>query len=235
MKKILILKNTKSEGPGTLQNFFDEEKINYTIIDLCEYDYLNINFDDFDCLIILGGPMSVNDYDKINYLNFEIEVIKKFAAENKTILGICLGAQLIAKSFGAKVFKGARPEIGWYDIKIEEEGIKDCVFAELLFNDISAKVFQWHGETFDLPASAVRLASSELYENQAFRLGKNIYALQFHIEVTGDMIFKWLEEDEILKKIIDETEKYYDEYIEKTFKFYRKLFFGGILNEEKTF
>jgi GMP synthase-like glutamine amidotransferase len=133
----------------------------------------------------LGAPESAND--NLDYLRDEMELIRQFVKKQKPVIGICLGSQLIAKSFGAQVFRGARKEIGFYhDLHIEN--------TSKLFSGFQNPftVFHWHGDTFDLPQNAVRLVSSKDYENQAFLLGTAV-GVQFHIEVTNEMINLWLD------------------------------------------
>jgi GMP synthase-like glutamine amidotransferase len=114
-------------------------------------------------------------------------LIKKAISRGVPVLGICLGAQLIAKAGGAKVWKGSKKEIGWYPVRLTKEGRDDPLFKG--FGEMLT-VFQWHGDTFDLPEGGVLLAKNDIY-NQAFKLG-SAYALQFHLEVTGEMISQWL-------------------------------------------
>ena len=140
---------------------------------------------DHSLLVVLGAPESAND--NLDYLRDEMELIRQFVKKQKPVIGICLGSQLIAKSFGAQVFRGARKEIGFYhDLHIEN--------TSKLFSGFQNPftVFHWHGDTFDLPQNAVRLVSSKDYENQAFLLGTAV-GVQFHIEVTNEMINLWLD------------------------------------------
>ncbi|HIJ61048.1 MAG TPA: hypothetical protein HPP56_10640 [Nitrospirae bacterium] len=158
--------------------------------------------------------MSVNDTDKIPYIKHEIEFIEKSILSDKKILGICLGAQIIAKALDANVYRGIKKEIGWFDIEFSYSGMLDQNIRKLArhpnVGDIwkKIKVFQWHGETFDLPKGAVHLASSQLYPNQAFRYGKGVYAFQFHIEVTDAIINDWLKDEDVdLSPIMLDTKK----------------------------
>src|SRR5205823_5670297 len=134
-------------------------------------------------LIFMGGPMSVND--DLPYLRQEQGFIAQAIAGGKPVLGICLGAQLIAGTLGARVYRNPVKEIGWYPIRLEDAAADDCLFRELPPEHI---VFHWHGETFDLPAAAVPLASSAACRHQAYRVGSNVYGLQFHLEVAPEMI-----------------------------------------------
>lgn len=134
---------------------------------------------DLDLLIILGGPMSVNDEVTYPWLRDEKSFIRRMILTGKPILGICLGAQLIASSLGAKVYKSPHKEIGWFSLSgIKTKGNNFFSFPPVF------DAFQWHEETFDLPRGATLLAESEACKNQAFQLGRNVLGLQFHLEVT---------------------------------------------------
>jgi GMP synthase-like glutamine amidotransferase len=143
----------------------------------------------YDALIFLGGPMSVND--DLPDLQHEMECIRQAMSQRQPVLGICLGAQLIARAVGATVRRNPAKEIGWYGLRFTEAAAGDRLFHGLS----EETVFHWHGETFDLPHGAELLASSDLCRNQAFRIGENVYGLQFHLEVTPVMIADWCVQD----------------------------------------
>ncbi|KJR40864.1 glutamine amidotransferase class-I [Candidatus Magnetoovum chiemensis] len=221
---VLILKNYPSEGPGTIEDFLLKNQITYKIVEFYKEDCLD--YKNCDALILMGGPMSVNDTDECGYLNKEEEITRYFIESGKKVLGICLGSQMIAKTLGSKVYKGNKPEIGWYNIPITEDGKNDETFANLLLpDDKHIKVFHWHGETFDLPEGSVRLAYSDLYPNQAFSYGKNVYSLQFHIEVKKEMVYEWMKNEDVnIEEIRTQTEDRFDEYIKRAEGFYSKFF-----------
>lgn len=150
-------------------------------------DSLPNTIDDYSALIILGGPAGV--YENHQYLREEEKLIQKAMAKKIPTLGICLGSQLIAKASGGRVYKGSRKEIGWYPVELTDDGMNDIFNG--LKNNIT--VFQWHGDTYDLPKNAVTLAKSELYPVQAFKMGSAI-GIQFHLEVSKDMIMDWIQE-----------------------------------------
>ena len=131
--------------------------------------------------------MSVYEADRFPFLAAEMNLIRQAAEASLPVLGICLGAQLIAGALGAKVYPGPRNEIGWYPVQVVAS---DDELARLLPSHFMA--FHWHGDTFDLPAGAVRLFRSDLYENQGFRWGRSIYAFQFHFEIDAAMVDDWL-------------------------------------------
>ena len=141
-----------------------------------------------DLLIILGGPVSVNDKAMFPFIEAEINLLEQRIAADKPTLGVCLGAQLIASALGAEVYPGKEKEIGWYPLDLTEAG-KHSALRYLSAEHCS--MLHWHGETFDLPDGAVLLASSEKYPNQAFSYGENTLALQFHPEVTQHAMEKW--------------------------------------------
>lgn len=134
---------------------------------------------DIDLLVVMGGPMSVNDEAKYPWLVKEKEFIRSAIEAGKPVLGICLGAQLIANSMGGEVFPNSAKEIGWFPVEaVESKHTSVFVFPEV------TDVFHWHGETFSLPKSAVQIAKSKGCENQAFQIGGNVIGLQFHLETT---------------------------------------------------
>lgn len=141
-------------------------------------------------LIFMGGPMSAND--NLPYLGQEMEFIRQAVERGQPVLGVCLGAQLTAKALGARVYRNPVKEVGWFDIELTDAGRQDPVLSSL---DERETVLQWHGETFDLPAGAQWLARSEACAHQAFRVGANVYGLQFHLEVTPEMIADWCMQD----------------------------------------
>jgi GMP synthase-like glutamine amidotransferase len=154
----------------------------------------------WDALIVLGGPMAVYEADKTSFLATELELLKSAIACDFPVLGICLGSQLIAAAAGGRVFSGPAREVGWGEVELTEAATSDALFSGL---PGTLPVFQLHGDTFDLPDEAVRLAGNEVYPNQAFRIGKRVYGFQFHVEVNSELICDWVE---IYRDYIYETE-----------------------------
>jgi len=227
---VLICKNVKTEGPGTIGVFLKEKGVPYTVVELSEGEEIPAT-EGFYTLVMLGGPMSVNESNIFPYINREEVLVREFASKGKNILGVCLGAQVMAKALGAKVYKGDAKEIGWYDIELSEDGITDPLMLKLATHpqsgDLSKsfRVFHWHGETFDIPKGAVRLAGSRLFRNQAFRYGNRAYAFQFHIEVEKEMVYDWLKGEDIdMEKIKAETESLYEVYSARAKNFYEAFF-----------
>lgn len=225
---VLILKNISSEGPGTIEDFLVRSGIPYVIADLASGEFPDASA--YDTLVMMGGPMSVNESDRYPYIGREAELARTFMAQGRKVLGVCLGAQIMAKALGARVYPGTEKEVGWYDIELVDGGADDPRM-KLLASDGKGtvgktfRVFHWHGETFDIPKGAVRLAQSPLYPNQAFRFGKNAYAFQFHIEVTEQMILEWLRHEAVdLERIGRDTEVFYADYARRAKDFYRAFF-----------
>lgn len=202
--KVQIIKHIDIEGPGTIGEFLRDDGISYNVIDVFKGEPLPDTLSDTSAVIVLGGPMNVYEEDKHPFLKQENEYLKEVIESGFPALGFCLGAQLIAKAKGALVKQNPQKEIGWFNVSLTDDGANDPLFQG--FQGVF-DVFQWHGDTFDIPDGAVKLAESELCPNQAYRLGNNIYGLQFHVEVTDEMIYQWLDayRDEVnsLKGIVD--------------------------------
>lgn len=179
--RIQCFQHVSFEGPAFIRDWATDNHLEIT--KMFNQDPLP-DPSDYDLLIILGGPMSVNDSKEYPWLEEEIEHIRKAISMKKSILGICLGAQLIAKAIGARVYPNKEKEIGWFPIRLTDEGIDSGLLG---INPI-VPVFHWHGETFDLPEGAIRLASSAACINQAFRYQDHVVALQFHLEASFDSI-----------------------------------------------
>jgi GMP synthase (glutamine-hydrolysing) len=227
---VLIIKNVTSEGPGTIEDYLKGRGTEYTVADFsaCEATEETVpDIRDFTHLVLMGGPMAVYESEGLPYLHYEVTMIRAFAKSGRAVLGICLGAQIIAYALGADVYKGEKQELGWDTVEMTEEGMKDDTFSTLAVDNTSmVQVFQWHGDTFDLPKKAVRIASSGSYENQAFRYAENVYALQFHIEVTPEIIREWFEHEKNidLDSMLEQTQRIYPEYRKRAEKFYEKFF-----------
>jgi GMP synthase-like glutamine amidotransferase len=142
-------------------------------------------------LVVMGGPMGVGDKDEHPYLTVERELISATVAATRPVLGVCLGAQLLADALGARVFTGPAPEIGPGTVALTEAGRADRVLGAA--GSPTVKVVHWHQDTFELPPGAVWLASSDLYPHQGFRHGPLAYGLQFHVEVDARLAAGWRE------------------------------------------
>jgi GMP synthase (glutamine-hydrolysing) len=222
----LIVKNVSGEGPGTIEDHLCKERIPYSVIDLSTGESAP-QIDSFTHLVILGGPMAVYEMHDFPYLVSEAALIHAAINANKHILGVCLGAQMLAHALGARVYPGSLKEIGWCEVQLSSEGMSDPLVSSLALPDRNAaQVFQWHGDTFDLPERSVRLSSSDLYANQAFRYGDRVYGLQFHIEVTPAIVRDWLVHEQGIDhaSISADSEKLFVSYRQRAMKFYRLFF-----------
>ncbi|TLX94350.1 MAG: GMP synthase [Thaumarchaeota archaeon] len=184
MFDILIIQNARYEGPAVLGELLSRDGFKTTTVLAKKEKIPSI---DPRAIVILGAPESAND--DLPYLNEELNLIRESVRRNIPILGICLGSQLIAKAFGASVYRGNKKEIGFYH-DVEFDNMSD---SKLFYGIKSpAMVFHWHGDTFELPSGAIRLAHSKDYENQAFKL-RSAVGVQFHLEVDESTIRLWLE------------------------------------------
>jgi GMP synthase-like glutamine amidotransferase len=179
MAQIHIVQHVDFEGAGHIETWATEHKMNlsYSLL------YLNHSLpktDDFDVLIIMGGPMGIYDDEQYCWLTGEKEFIKNAIAANKKVLGICLGAQLVAHCLGAKVKRNSQKEIGWFPVW--------SVAPNPLFHIINPNepfmTFHWHGDTFDIPNECTHLFQSEACKNQGFIYNDKVIGLQFHAELT---------------------------------------------------
>lgn len=179
--RIHYLQHVPFEGPGCIADWASAKGHSLSATKFFENNQLP-ELSDFDWLIVMGGPMGVYDEEKYDWLNPEKEFIRQAIDAGKTVLGICLGSQFIASALGAKVYPNSEKEIGWFPIFPAPE---DQLLGE---SSDPFPVFHWHGDTFDLPSEAIRLASSEICSNQAFIYNNKVVGLQFHMEVTEESL-----------------------------------------------
>jgi len=189
MKRLLVFQHVPHEILGTFNPLLKDAGFRIRYINFGRTPDAIPEIDKYDGLIILGGPMCVDQADKYPHLLAEIKAIQAAMESNMPVLGICLGAQLIAKALDAGVRQNPVKEIGWYDVTPTPDGEKDPLFKHF---SGTKKIFQWHGDTFDVPRKGVLLASSPECSNQAFRFGDRTYGLQFHLEVDAALIERWL-------------------------------------------
>jgi GMP synthase-like glutamine amidotransferase len=193
MLPIAIFRHVAFEGPGFLAEFLDARNIPWRLIAIDLGDALPQSAEEFSGLVLMGGPMSVND--QLPWIEQELALIRDAVARDIPVLGHCLGGQLISKALGGMVAKNPVKEIGWGQVMVDNHEIARSWFEHLQ----QFEAFHWHGETFTLPEGAVHLLSSEHCENQAYAIGPHL-ALQCHIEMTETMINDWcaVGEEEIL-------------------------------------
>lgn len=186
MKKLSIhsLMHVPFEGLGCMEQWITRN--NHSLSHTYFYEKYQLpTIDDIDWLIVMGGPMGVYDETQYPWLAEEKAFIREAIEKGKTVIGICLGSQLIAEVLGAKVYPNKQKEIGWFDVKLSETAKTHPLFIG--FED-KFPVFHWHGDTFDLPAGSTHLISSAACLNQAFLYNGNVLGLQFHVEVTGQTL-----------------------------------------------
>ncbi len=186
---ILAVRHQAHEGLGLLEKIFEERGVSFQYLNAYENPFPSVDPSKISALVVLGGSMGVYEADRFPFLSKEIELLREAIRLKTPTLGICLGSQLLAAAGGAKVYRGPRKEIGWFPVEINSEGSRDALLA---YCAPESMVFHWHGDTFDLPAGAIHLASSEHYRHQAFRIGERAWGLQFHLEMTEPMIHDWI-------------------------------------------
>lgn len=189
MYKTLVCQHVGYEILGTLNPLFKKSGFRIRYANFGRFPHLTTSLQGYHGLVILGGPMSVDEATLYPHLRHEMVLIEEALKREIPVLGICLGAQLIAKVLGAWVGRNTVKEIGWFPITLTDEGRKDPVLKHFHSPE---PLFHWHGDTFEMPGGAVHLARSENCSHQAFRYGKKVYGLQFHLEVDEPMIERWL-------------------------------------------
>jgi GMP synthase (glutamine-hydrolysing) len=185
MKNAVAIYHVAFEDAGTLGPVLQERGIGLT--------YLQAGVDDLspaldaDLLLVLGGPIGIYEIDRYPFLKDELAVIEKAVKQGMPVIGICLGCQALAAVLAARVYPGPQAELGWDQLTLTDEG-KASPLGVLE----GLHILNWHGDTFDLPSGATRLASTPITPNQAFSYGDNVLALQFHVELEGRDMERWL-------------------------------------------
>lgn len=187
--KILVFQHVPYEPLGTLDALLRESGFRIRYVNFGRQPDARPALDRYEALIVLGGPMNADQIDAYPNLRTEVQILEEAVLRDMSILGICLGAQLLAKALGGSVARNAAPEIGWYDVEVTDAGMHDPVLGTF---GRRREVFQWHEDGIVLPSSAVCLASSPLSPVQAFRYGEHAYGLQFHLEASRSLIERWL-------------------------------------------
>lgn len=187
--KILVFQHVPYEPLGTLDPLLKESGFRIRYVNFGRQPDSRPALENYEALIVLGGPMNSDQIDSYPNLLTEVDIIREALDRNMSILGICLGAQLLAKALGGSVSRNARREIGWCDVELTEAGRNDPVLEAFAPRQ---EVFQWHEDGISLPSDAVRLAGSEISPVQAFRYGEHAYGFQFHLEASLPLIERWL-------------------------------------------
>jgi GMP synthase-like glutamine amidotransferase len=179
--RMAVLQHVEFEGPAAVADWAAQRRFSLSLFHLYR-DTTLPSLSDFDMLTVMGGPMSVNDEAQLGWLGPEIALVREAITTEKTVLGICLGTQIIAKALGARVYSGSGKEIGWFPVRRTGshpffDGLPDTFTP-----------FHWHGDTFDLPCDATLLAESKITKTQAFAIGQRVLGLQFHMEATAESV-----------------------------------------------
>jgi GMP synthase (glutamine-hydrolysing) len=185
MREVIALQHTDCETPGTIGDALAEARIAVRTVRIYAGDPVPSSLDSAAGLIVMGGPMGVYEHGRFPFLRHELHLIEQALSNGLPVLGVCLGSQLLANALGAPVRKGLRKEIGWHRVFLESAAVDDSLFQEA---PLEFDAFHWHGDVFDLPAGAVRLARSSLTECQAFRYSDRAYGILFHMEMTAATI-----------------------------------------------
>jgi GMP synthase (glutamine-hydrolysing) len=229
MAKVLVFQHVAHEILGTLNPSLKEKGLSIRYVNFDRNPDESPSVEKYHGLIVLGGHMGVYEADQYTHIKVEMKLIEQALQKGIPVLGICLGAQILAHVLGSQVRKSTEKEIGWYDIHLTEAALKDSLFSHFKKTE---KIFQLHGDTFDIPDSATALASSQICPGQAFKYGEKAYGLQFHLEVDKAMIHRWLtnprnqtEIDESGGKFNAETiQRETDLYIQHSMDLSRKTF-----------
>jgi GMP synthase-like glutamine amidotransferase len=184
---VLVLQHIACEPPGAYEDALRDRGCTLHRVELDEGEPLP-DWREFDAIVAMGGPMSVNDDGELPWLTAEKQAIGEAVRAGQPYFGACLGVQLLAASLGAEVYPGPSPEVGILPVTLTDEARADPVFQGLPAEFLT---LQWHGDTFDLPDGAVALARSPAYANQAFRWGERAYGVQFHLEVDAELAREW--------------------------------------------
>ncbi len=187
--KILVFQHVPYEPLGTLDPLLKEAGFRIRYVNFGRDPHQRPSLDKYEALIVLGGPMNAHQIDTWPNLLTEVDVIREAVASGMSVLGICLGAQLLAKALGGRVSRNAQREIGWYDVQLTDAGRSDPVISTFAGTQ---RVFQWHEDGISLPAGADHLATSPASPVQAFRFGEHAYGFQFHLEVDASLVERWL-------------------------------------------
>jgi GMP synthase (glutamine-hydrolysing) len=182
--RVQVIQNISFEGPGYIEEIAEKKGYELFVTKLFDHEQ-PLPVTDYDMLVVLGGPMSIHEESEYPWISVEKRIIENAITSDKIVLGICLGAQMIADVLGAEVYKNEEREIGWYPVFRPNAGSAN---GPLPFLPDVATVFHWHNDTFDLPRNAVKIFSSEATENQSFLYENKVLAIQFHLETTKSII-----------------------------------------------
>ncbi|HSN72501.1 MAG TPA: gamma-glutamyl-gamma-aminobutyrate hydrolase family protein [Steroidobacteraceae bacterium] len=189
MRKLLVLQHVPREPLGMLDPLLRRAGLRMRYVNFHRTPWARPDMQRYQGLVVLGGPMNVDAMDRHPHLATEIDMIRAALELDRPVLGICLGAQLLAAALGAEVRPNPVREIGWYPLELTSAAAHDPVLGRIAPGQ---PVFQWHAYTFDVPPGAEHLASTQSCPNQAFRFGRSAYGLQFHLEADDELIHRWI-------------------------------------------
>jgi len=189
MPKLLVCQHVPHEILGTLDPLLRRSGFRIRYVNFGRHPDAQPSLDGYQGLIVLGGPMNVDEVERYPHLAVEMDLVREAMDRDIPVLGICLGAQLIARAVGAEVTRATAKEIGWYDVRPTDHGRGDPLVGH--FGE-TERIFQWHGDMFEIPGGAAHLVDAPGCLNQGFRIGRNVYGFQFHLEVDEAMIRRWL-------------------------------------------
>jgi GMP synthase (glutamine-hydrolysing) len=193
MARLLVFQHVAAEPLGTLDALIRARGHRIRFVNFERQPDAEPVIDRYHGLIVLGGPMNVEDQQQRRHLRTELHAIEAALAQNKPVLGICLGAQLLAHVLGAPIRRIPQPEIGWHPLQPTEHTVADDVLRPLA---TPTQIFQWHSYGFEPPRSATLLATAPGWPHQAFRQGDRAYGLQFHLEMDAPLVERWLRNPE---------------------------------------
>lgn len=191
MKRATVIRHVKNEGIAGYRAPIEAAGYAIEALPICTADFATVDLIAPDLLVVMGGPMGVYEADRFPWITLEVAAIRKRLEANRPTLGVCLGSQMIAAALGERVYPGAAREVGFSKLTLNAAGKASPLAAV-----DGVEVLHWHGDTFDLPAGCELLASTPLFERQAFRRGREVLALQFHAEMGEDpRYFEWLRDE----------------------------------------
>ncbi|MEN0058073.1 MAG: type 1 glutamine amidotransferase [Bdellovibrio sp.] len=229
MRKVVVFQHIAHKILGTLDPILKLHRLNIRYVNFSRTPDEQPRLEKYNGLVVLGGNMGVYEADQYQHLRTELKLIEEALKKEIPVLGICLGSQLLAEVLGGRVRKHTQREVGWCSVHFNDLALADPLFSHF---QKAERVFQVHGDTFDIPTSAVHLASSEVCPSQAFRYGNKAYGLQFHLEADLPMIQRWMKREESsldidFKTVEVETTQFLERSLEisqKTFSQFVNLF-----------
>lgn len=186
--RVLVIENFGGTGLGQIGRALNEAAAQIVYLRPEEGDVVPADSSAYDALVVLGGGQNALDDEGSPWFPALIDLIRDFERRDRAVLGVCLGAQLLARTFGGENRIGGHREFGWHGIVLNDGAAADPVFAKL---PAEFPIFQWHDDSFSLPPNATGLASSKAIENQAFRVGRAVYGTQFHFEADRPLVEEW--------------------------------------------